>query len=82
MTRLRASFAAGRKGEGTCWEAAQEAVEEESRRMRHDQYLRGSKVGESSKGRGKIGERACAIKERSDGFKLGRNGGGRGLIES
>lgn len=50
--------------------------------MRHDQYLRGSKVGESSKGRGKIGERACAIKERSDGFKLGRNGGGRGLIES
>lgn len=58
-------------------------MKEESRRMRHDQYLRGSRVGESSKGRGKIGERACAIKERSDGFKLGRrNGGGRGLIES
>lgn len=59
-----------------------EEEEEESRRMRHGQYLRGLRVGESSKGRGKIGERACAIKKRSDGFKLGRNRGGRGLIES
>lgn len=33
------------------------------------------------RGRGKIGERACAIKERSDGFKLGWERADRELAE-